>query len=213
MESSDSYRDVLDGSYSIRLSKQNTRILANVGFASWIAWSLGQACLPNGILPVDFAMMFSNGVMVALGASIIRIADPRWGQLPFLGAYFGLGCLHPFWMLPLTEIARFAARAVAPTLPVPSNNAMMFTVTGIVLGTVVALDVRKWWALAIMVAATSLATWLAEQQLNGVPLHGRFHTIGLPAFALHAGVATSLWLAWLIRSRRDRYATPPTPKA
>lgn len=211
MASSDSYRDVLDGSYSIRLSKRNTLILANVGFASWIAWSLGQACLPNGILPFDFAMMFSNGIMVALCATMIRIADPRWGQLPFLGAYFGLGCLHPFWMLPLTEMARLAARAVAPTLPVPSNNAMMFTVTGVVLGTVVAFDVRKWWALAIMVAATSLATWLADQQLNGVPLHGRFHTIGLPASALHIGLATSLWLAWLCRFRHSLPATHPTP--
>ena len=211
MESSDSYRDVLDGSYSIQLSKQNTLILANVGFASWIAWSLGQACLPNGILPFDFAMMFSNGIMVALCATMIRIADPRWGQLPFLGAYFGLGCTHPFWMLPLAGIFGFAARTMAPALPVPDENAMMFTVTGVVLGTVVVLDVRTWWALTIMVVATSLATWLATQQLTTVPLYGRFHTIGLPASALHIGLATSLWLAWLCRFRHSLPATHPTP--
>ena len=211
MESSDSYRDVLDGSYTIRLSKQNTQILANVGFASWIALSLGQACLPNGILPIDFAMMFSNGVLVALCASLIRAADPRWGQLPFLGAYFGLGCTHPFWMLPLAVIFGFAARTMAPALPVPDENAMMFTVTGVVLGTVVVLDVRTWWALTIMVVATSLATWLATQQLTTVPLYGRFHTIGLPASALHIGLATSLWLAWLCRYRHSLPATHPTP--
>lgn len=211
MESRDSYRDVLNGSYSVSFSRQNTLILANVGFASWVALSLGQACLPNGILPIDFAMMFSNGVLVALCASLIRAADPRWGQLPFLGAYFGLGCTHPFWMLPLAGIFGFAARTMAPALPVPHENAMMFTVTGIVLGIVVVLDVRKWWALAIVVASTCIATWLAEQQLNAVPLYGRFHTIGLPASALHLGLATSLWLAWLLQHRQDLYGTSARP--
>jgi hypothetical protein len=147
-------------------------------------------------------MMFSNGVMVAIGASLIRAADPRWGQLVFLGAYFGLGCTHPFWLLSLTGIFRFAARTIAPALPVPGENALMFTVTGVVLGTVVVLDVRTWWTLAIMFIATYLAKFLAEQQLGGVALHGRFHAIGLPAFALHAGLATSLWLAWLAGHRK-----------
>jgi hypothetical protein len=177
--------------------------LASLGLGLWLAFGLIQAVLPNGVAIVDTQAAFSHGAIVALGAALIRAADPRGDRWLFLACYITAGLLHPVWMLVGSSIAVRLAQSFAPTVPMLGEFAMMFAVTGLVLGTIVVLDVRRWWATLIVALAAALSVLIADQRSVWNTGLNPPHAIGLPALPLHLGLAATLWLAWL-QHRRAR---------
>lgn len=174
--------------------------MAWTGIAIAGAFAVSQACLPNGVLPIDMVIMFANGVAVAVYGPLIRAAGPRRGVLWSALALGMLGLTHPLWLL-LDDVVLepWAGGSI------PAHNASMFLWTGLVFGIELVADLRTWRTVLIMVVATATSTAaMYYQRLWGPGASWTPHMIGFPAIFLHSGIALALFLParreWLKRS-------------
>lgn len=163
--------------------------LAWSGLVIAVGWAITQALLPNGVLYLDFMLLFLNGLAVAIYGPMLWIAQsPKssWIGLAVLG---GLGISHFLWLLPASALVQIAGMRGS----VPLENGSMYVATGGVLGIAVLSLCRTWRVIPWLVVGTCVSTALGIWGGGRTYLNWRPHELGLPCLPLHLGVAGAMF--------------------
>jgi hypothetical protein len=163
--------------------------LAWGGLAIAFGWAITQALLPNGVLYLDVALLFLNGLAVAIYGPMLWIArTPKspWIGLAVLG---GLGISHFFWLLPASGLVLLAGMRGS----VPLENGSMYVATGGVLGIAVLSLCRTWRVIPWLIVGTCISTALGIWGGGTTYLNWRPHELGLACLPLHLCVASALF--------------------